>query len=170
MPFLNQLEEICEKFDCVEFFYIPRSQNNFADALATLASMVEIPGEQADIQIQIQKRSSPAFCLSLKIKKERNIDPDVWYYDIWNLLKENIYPTNADKAIRIALRRLASRFIICANQLYRRNDDGIHLQCLNEAQSRRVMEQIHGGECGPHMSGHTLARKIIRQGYYWLTT
>ena len=26
-----------------------------------------------------------------------------------------------------------------------------------------------GGECGPHMSGHTLARKIIRQGYYWLT-
>ena len=83
IPFLNQLEEIFEKFECVEFFYIPRSQNNFADALATLASMVEIPGEQKDIQIQIQKRSSPAFCLSLRIEEERIIDPNVWYYDIW---------------------------------------------------------------------------------------
>ena len=87
MPFLNQLEEISEKFECVEFFYIPRSQNNFADALATLASMVEIPGEQKDIHIQIQKRTSPAFCLSVRIEEERIIDPNVWYYDIWNLLK-----------------------------------------------------------------------------------
>lgn len=25
------------------------------------------------------------------------------------------------------------------------------------------------GECGPHMSGGVLARKILRQGYFWLT-
>ena len=31
------------------------------------------------------------------------------------------------------------------------------------------MDIIHRGECGPHMSGHTLARKILRQGYYWTT-
>lgn len=42
---MNQLEDASKKFDCVEFFYIPRSQNSFADALTMLASMVEITGE-----------------------------------------------------------------------------------------------------------------------------
>ena len=31
------------------------------------------------------------------------------------------------------------------------------------------MTDIHEGTCGPHMSGHMLARKIIRIGYYWTT-
>ncbi|XP_058202829.1 uncharacterized protein LOC131317287 [Rhododendron vialii] len=31
------------------------------------------------------------------------------------------------------------------------------------------MEEIHEGICGPHMSGVMLARKILRQGYYWST-
>ena len=29
--------------------------------------------------------------------------------------------------------------------------------------------QVHEGVCGPHMNGHMLAKKILRQGYYWTT-
>ncbi|KAM7497492.1 hypothetical protein LguiA_021906 [Lonicera macranthoides] len=162
VPFLAQLEETSEKFDCIEFFYIPRTQNNFANALATLASMIEIPGEKEEIQIQIQKRANSVFCLSLDVESGNVVEPSVWYYDICHLLKHNEYPPNTNKATRVALRRLASRFIICAGKLYRRNDDGIHLQCLDEEKSRAMIEQIHSGECGPHMSSHTLARKIVR--------
>ena len=31
------------------------------------------------------------------------------------------------------------------------------------------MRDVHSGVCGPHMNGKELARKIMRQGYYWLT-
>ena len=31
------------------------------------------------------------------------------------------------------------------------------------------MEEIHEGVCSPHMNGPMLAKKIIRQGYYWTT-
>lgn len=49
IPFLSQLEEVTKKFDYVEFFYIPCTQNNFVDALATLISMVEIPRGKDEI-------------------------------------------------------------------------------------------------------------------------
>ncbi|PKI69364.1 hypothetical protein CRG98_010246 [Punica granatum] len=31
------------------------------------------------------------------------------------------------------------------------------------------MEEVHGGNCGPHMNGLMLAKKIMRLGYYWST-
>ena len=30
------------------------------------------------------------------------------------------------------------------------------------------MEEIHEGVCGPHMNETVLAKKIARQGYFWL--
>jgi hypothetical protein len=32
-----------------------------------------------------------------------------------------------------------------------------------------VLEEVHEGECGDHTGGQTLARKILRYGYYWPT-
>ena len=37
------LEDLTKTFDKIEYTIIPRAQNQFEDALATLASMVEIP-------------------------------------------------------------------------------------------------------------------------------
>ncbi|PKI36682.1 hypothetical protein CRG98_042927 [Punica granatum] len=31
------------------------------------------------------------------------------------------------------------------------------------------MEEVHGGNCGPHMNGLMLAKKIMHLGYYWST-
>ena len=31
------------------------------------------------------------------------------------------------------------------------------------------MVEVHRGVCGPHMSGLNLSRKIIGQGFYWIT-
>ncbi|KAI8568355.1 hypothetical protein RHMOL_Rhmol02G0191600 [Rhododendron molle] len=35
--------------------------------------------------------------------------------------------------------------------------------------AKRVMEEVHEGVCGPHMNGIMLAKKILRQGYFWST-
>ena len=42
-PYQQYLKDLNKTFDRIEYTIIPRAQNQFADALATLASMVEIP-------------------------------------------------------------------------------------------------------------------------------
>nr|XP_009613912.1 uncharacterized protein LOC104106949 [Nicotiana tomentosiformis] len=32
------------------------------------------------------------------------------------------------------------------------------------------MNEVHSGVCGPHMNGYVLAKKILRAGYFWMTT
>ena len=66
----------------MEFYYIPRSQNSFADALATLASMIEIPEGMEEIVLSVRKRPSPTHCMAIESESEETVDPSVWYYDI----------------------------------------------------------------------------------------
>ena len=42
-PYQQYLEDLTKTFDKIKYTIIPRAQNQFTDALATLASMVEIP-------------------------------------------------------------------------------------------------------------------------------
>ncbi|RVW81607.1 Gypsy retrotransposon integrase-like protein 1 [Vitis vinifera] len=120
-------------------------RNQFADALATLASMIDIPvGATID-------------------------DGLPWYHDIYHFLRLGEYPEAATAKDRKALRQLAARFVICGETLYRRSADGMLLLCLDRASADRVMREVHVGVCGPHMRGHMLARKIMRTGYFWLT-
>ena len=42
-PYQQYLEDLTKTFDKIEYTIIPRAQNQFADALATLSSMAEIP-------------------------------------------------------------------------------------------------------------------------------
>jgi ribonuclease HI len=42
-PYQAYLERVCQKFTEIEYTYVPRSQNQFANVLATLASLVQKP-------------------------------------------------------------------------------------------------------------------------------
>ena len=43
------------------------------------------------------------------------------------------------------------------------------MRCLKKEEVDKVMREIHAGVCGPHMNGIILAKKIVRQGYYWMS-
>lgn len=43
------------------------------------------------------------------------------------------------------------------------------LRCLDRDQAQRLMNEVYGGVCGPHMSGPLLAKKILWTGHYWLS-
>ena len=45
--------------------------------------------------------------------------------------------------------------------------NGIQLRCLKKEEAEEVIREIHVGVCGPHMNRIILAKKIIRQGYFW---
>ena len=80
--YLNQLQKLADIFESVKFLYIPHCQNSFADALATLAYMVEISEGMNEVQISIEQRDKPALCLAIEIEGAETVDPSTWYYEI----------------------------------------------------------------------------------------
>ena len=151
----------------MRYTHLPRAQNQFVDALATLASMIDIPVDAIVLPLLIESRSAPTYCCLID-----DVEPDYglpWYYDIYHFLRLGVYPEAATVKDKRALRQLATRFMICGETLYRRSPDGMLLLCLDRASADRVMREVHVGVCEPHMGGHMLARKIMRTGYFWLT-
>ena len=166
-PYHAYLELLVTRFDDLRYVHLPRAQNRFVDALATLAPFVGIPIDVVIRPLLIELRYAPAYCCLIGETGVQNDLP--WYHDIYQFLRSGIYLEVATAKDRKALRNLATRFVICGDSLYRRSVDGMLLLCLDLASTDRVMREVHAGVCGPHMGGHMLARKIMRAGYFWLT-
>lgn len=64
-PYLDRFEVLTRQFDKLEFQFIPRTQNRFAGALATLASMVYIPSDDNLKPLMIEQREKLAHCCTL---------------------------------------------------------------------------------------------------------
>lgn len=92
-----------------------RTKNQFADALATLASMISIP-EGMDIRppIEIEVREDPAYCLAIE---EREPDGKPWFHDIKTYLEDRTFPPDATATDRRTIQRLAAQFFVSAGTL-----------------------------------------------------
>ncbi|RVW74208.1 Ribonuclease HI [Vitis vinifera] len=166
-PYHAYLELLVGRFDDLRYTHMSRAQNQFADALATLASMIDIPVDATVRPLLIESRYALAYCCLIE---DTEIDDGLpWYHNIYHFLRLGVYHEAATAKDKRALRQLAARFVICGETLYRRSADGMLLLCLDRASADRVMREFHAGVCEPHMGGHMLARKIMRTGYFWLT-
>lgn len=86
-PYQSYLEKLALKFEKITFTPLPRSQNQFADALATLASLIRIP-ERAQMQpLIIQQSSRPAHEATIMFIEEEFDDGKPWYFDVLNFLE-----------------------------------------------------------------------------------
>ena len=61
-PYHAYLELLVGRFDDLSYTHLPRAQNQFADALATLASMIDIPEGVVVRPLLVETRSVPAYC------------------------------------------------------------------------------------------------------------
>ncbi|XP_015170227.1 uncharacterized protein [Solanum tuberosum] len=43
------------------------------------------------------------------------------------------------------------------------------LRCIDASEAAKLLEQIHAGVCGTYNNRLTLARKILRAGYFWMS-
>ena len=64
---------------------------------------------------------------------------------------------------------MANKYIIVGSTLFRRGFNGELLRCLTDEEAYKVVREAHSGACGGHVNGPMLAKKILRQGYYWPT-
>ncbi|XP_009594174.1 uncharacterized protein [Nicotiana tomentosiformis] len=165
LSYLRCVKELHKKFTKIEFKHIPRIQNEFVDALATLSSMIQHPHKNYIDLIEVEVRDQHAYCFHV----DEEPDGKPWYHDIKKFLATQKYPENATNGQKRALRRLANHFFLSGEVLYRRTPNLGLLRCVDTIEATRVLEEIHAGTCGPQMNGFTLAMKILRAGYFWMT-
>ena len=61
-PYHAYLELLVGRFDDLRYTHLPRAQNQFADALATLASSVDFLTDVVIRPLLIESRFAPAYC------------------------------------------------------------------------------------------------------------
>ncbi|XP_058216202.1 uncharacterized protein LOC131327180 [Rhododendron vialii] len=104
-------------------------KNRFIDALATLASMLELPIGVKLRPVMIEQREKHVYDYVMSIDEPDDGLP--WFYDIRNFVEKGEFPVDSTRKDRIALQRLASQYIICGGQLYRRSPCGVHKLCVH---------------------------------------
>lgn len=65
-PFHACLERLAQEFQYITFHYLLRIRNQFVDALATLAFMIEIPKGVGIHPIKVEHRSEQAYCKEIE--------------------------------------------------------------------------------------------------------
>ncbi|RVW29022.1 Ribonuclease HI [Vitis vinifera] len=136
-PYHAYLELLVGRFDDLRYTHLPRAQNQFADALATLASMMTFPDAT---------------------------EPDdglPWYHDIYHFLRLGVYPEAATAKDKRALRQLAP-IRDCGRHCI---DD--HLMGCYYVWTRLCRSSDERGSCGSLRTtyGRTyVGRKIMRTG------
>ncbi|XP_070005990.1 uncharacterized protein [Nicotiana sylvestris] len=78
LPYLHHIQELIKRFRKREFQHIPRAQNEFADALATLSSMIQHPYTNFIDPILVKIHDQPAYCAH--VEEEAYGKP--WFHDI----------------------------------------------------------------------------------------
>ncbi|XP_070031827.1 uncharacterized protein [Nicotiana tomentosiformis] len=72
------------RFTKIEFKHVPRVQNEFADALATLSSMMQHPDKNFIDPIPIEICKQPTYCAHI----EEAFEGNPWFHDIKEYLKK----------------------------------------------------------------------------------
>ena len=53
--------------------------------------------------------------------------------------------------------------------LYKRNHDITLLRCVDAQEVKLILQEVHEGTFETHINGHSMARKILRAEYFWMT-
>ena len=162
------VDDMKKYFSHITFQQIPRANNKVADAMAILASLLHMPEDDLQHEFLMDMLHYPAY----DTPKTRMIYSIVGhdssrYHHIYSYLCDQIILDGLTWNEKRHLIRNASRYVIIADDLFRRSLDGTLLRCLESDESKRALVDVHEGICGSHSNDLTLARKLIRVGYYW---
>ena len=71
IPYQRYISRLVLKFKYITFTYAPRAHNHFADALATLASLIKLV-EGDDVRpLRIETRDIPAYCVWVVLRYQQ---------------------------------------------------------------------------------------------------
>ena len=114
----------------------------------------------------VRQNSSSALTVSTGIQ---HLQQQQWYADIIFYLLNSTCLDHLMGHKRRSLRLQATKNCLTQEGLGWKNLDGLILRCVDEKESRRLLDEFHSGFCGGHFVAKTTAHKILRAGYYWST-
>ncbi|XP_050890691.1 uncharacterized protein LOC127096119 [Lathyrus oleraceus] len=158
----EHIRKLIPYFDEISFHHIPREENQLVDALAMLASMFKVKWKNEAHAIHIDHPDEPTHCL--EIDADPNDKP--WFYDIKTFLEKQQYPEGISITDKKSLRMLSSKFFLNDDVLFKRNYDPALLRCMDRHEASTIQKSIHEGYEGVHAKGPSMAKKILRVGYY----
>ncbi|XP_019178365.1 PREDICTED: uncharacterized protein LOC109173578 [Ipomoea nil] len=165
--------EMLKEFGAYKIEYISQTNNIEADILSKIA-LEGVPDHLAKI-CQKEELSRPSVEeTTLRIQQvtgeewDREKNPEMfWIEDIRRFIEKGELPV--DPGVTARVRRKAPSFQIIDGQLYKQSFGGPLLKCLLRPEAEKIMAEAHRGICAAHQGAHTLARKLVVQGYYWPT-
>ncbi|XP_019258473.1 PREDICTED: uncharacterized protein LOC109236717 [Nicotiana attenuata] len=140
--YLEKVRELVRQFQSWKAVQIPREENAEADALANLASVMEITKVENAIVIHLFHSA---------------LDQDK---DEYGILPE-------DKKKSQILHQKATRYCLIRGNLYRKMFGGPLEWCVGPSQTEYVMREVREGNYGNHTGGRSLVKTLISAGNYW---
>nr|XP_010316973.1 uncharacterized protein LOC104645907 [Solanum lycopersicum] len=164
VPYVQYVQNLCKRFRKIEFRHTPRIQNELADALATISSMIKHPDTDYINPLDIDLKEHPFHCSHV----ESEPDGFPWYFDIKRYLESGTYPEDATSNQKKSIRRMALNFFLNGEILYRRTPGLGLLRCVDAAEAVRLIKQIHAGVCeAANKNIKKILRKMIDKQQGW---
>ncbi|XP_060972398.1 uncharacterized protein LOC133038310 [Cannabis sativa] len=161
--YLEKTKELQSTSDEFTISQVPRENNSHADALANLGSSIQTTSPKTIPMVYLQW---PAVWKKEEEEEVNDVaNEKTWMTPIIEYLEKDVLPEDKNEARRVKAQ--AARFSIIRGKLYKRSYSGPYLRCVNPAEAKYILAELHEGECGNHSGGRSLAHRALTQGYYW---
>jgi hypothetical protein len=168
-----EVRKLENKFYGLEFHHVVRDNNVAADVLSKLGSTrAQVPVGVFVHELHVPSIPDPAPTTTDRVpfpagQEVMMIDVDRRQPFI-DYIREQKVPT--DKNLAEQLVRRAKSYVLVGDNLYRRGaSSGVLMKCVPQEKGKGILEEIHKGVCGNHVSPRTLVRKAFRRAFYWPT-
>ncbi|XP_070030358.1 uncharacterized protein [Nicotiana sylvestris] len=104
LPYLYHVQELRKRSTKIEFRHVPIIQNVFADALASLSSIIQHLDRNFIDPIPVRIHNQPAYYAHV----EEETDGKPWFHDIKEYLAKGEYPEHANHTQKRTLQRLSN--------------------------------------------------------------
>ncbi|GKU93223.1 hypothetical protein SLEP1_g6831 [Rubroshorea leprosula] len=105
------------------------------DALATLASMIQISSDDVIKPLMIEISQEPTHCMEIKV------DDKPWFHDIKQFLQNGEYPLYAFGVNKKTINKLVASYFLSKNTLYKHSANMTLLRCVDETEAKQVMTE-----------------------------
>ncbi|XP_015945644.1 uncharacterized protein LOC107470753 [Arachis duranensis] len=164
--YLDKTLEHLRRFEETEVKHITRDLNSRVDSLSKLAS-TKSGGNNRSL---IQETLLEPFVVKTEAVQDvfEVVGLDLgWMKPLVEYLKFDILSKEEKEAKKI--RREAQNYTLVKNILYKKRISTPLLKCVPTSKTTEVLEEVHNRICVNHLGARSLARKVIRAGFYWST-
>jgi hypothetical protein len=158
-----EVRKLENKFYGLEFHHIVRDNNVAADVLSKLGSThAQVPAGVFVHKLHVPSIPEPAPTTTDPAPSPAGqevvmIDVD-WRQPFIDFIRKQKVPTDKNLAEQII--RRAKSYVLVGDKLYRRGaTSGVLMKCVPREEGKDILEEIHKGVCGNHVSSRTLVSK-----------